>query len=401
MLMGNTIEGLTGFTFVSGGTPAEGQYTGGNPVGGFCSSGPTALLKRDCVSGPGTTAGFTGASTVCTNPDVIDNGCTGQSDRGQTATDQFILTALTASSDATKTGDTVVECKQSDTFSDKCTSDGFATKSTCETAGKDIGCVWEGCSFVGDDTFQLGSDSNVPSEATIGYDTSPFTTEYDRWRKCIFNNNLPSNDKALSQGLDATLGADGAMSSTSAAYTGGVTGPTTLLGWAKGLPGYVRTGASNISDITDDTYNDINALPLTTDGKVPDAVKNYLPAKWVTGIENMCEYCRDGDAEGTCILGFSPDHRSLLCLNHNESMENAHVHRKKTKFPCDDKCMKCETGADYSYTPPTLNDCINCTEGYADRAKCLANVGTVVAAQRAGDGVKDATLLVAKKTNAA
>ena len=405
MLMGNTVEGFNMYT-ISGESGSETIDTGTNKATGFCRTGSSAIMQRSCVpsdasiDGVGTGNGGedavaaanakkTAMNNVCSSPEVSSvGGCLGTSEAPGERSGPFIVQKMTEETSLDPTADNL-ECTLGGEV-DQCATAAFNDSETCtSSAGKDQGCVWEGCEFTGDNTVMMGADNSNPDEASIVLDLKdPFLPEYDRWRKCLFGNKnslLEGDPAPLNVPTDLTTGRfpnNSGADSTSGWITplapanGNV---PNLVGWVTGEHGYARTGPTMKSEqLTETELSRINAIPMTEEGKVTAGLVPHLPPAWKTGFENMYEYCKSGNPNGYAAIGWSPDFRSLQCLNYNPTHKKINITTQRTRHPCGPCLGECISGKDYRYDPPNKAESIvNCNESFTDRATAMAKIATL------------------------
>tara|TARA_B110001450_G_scaffold99369_1_gene94205 strand:- start:264 stop:740 length:477 start_codon:yes stop_codon:yes gene_type:complete len=122
---------------------------------------------------------------------------------------------------------------------------------------------------------------------------------------------------------------------------------------------------------------EMNAIPMTAEGKVTPALTTHLPPAWKTGFENMYEYCKSGNPNEYASIGWSPDFRSLQCLNWNPTHKKINITTQKTRHPCGPCLGDCLPGTDYSYDKPNkAESVVNCNESITDRATAMAKIAT-------------------------
>jgi hypothetical protein len=394
MLMGNTVEGFNMYTIDSTGvSPA----VDAGPATGFCRTGSSAIMQRSCVPsdasivGAGTDADGvakqTSMNNVCSSPEVSSVGrCLGKSDAPGERSGPFIVQKMT-DEDLNPATDNL-ECTFGDEV-DQCATAAFNNSQTCtSSAGKDQGCVWEGCEFTGNNTVMMGADNSNPDAASIVLDLKdPFLPEYDRWRKCLFGNKnslLEGADAAVTVPVDLNVGefpnnsGAGSTSGWPAPGASGGSGVPNLDGWVTGKHGYGRTEPTMTSvTLTAAELVDMNAIPMTADGKVTPTLATHLPPAWKTGFENMYEYCKSGNPNEYAAIGWSPDFRSLQCLNWNPTHKKINITTQKTRHPCGPCLGECLTGKDYSYDKPNkAESVVNCNKSLTDRATAMAKIAT-------------------------
>ena len=398
MLMGNTVEGFNMYT-ISGESGSETIDTGTNKATGFCRTGSSTIMQRSCVpsdasidgvgSGDGSEAKKTAMNNVCSSPEVSSvGGCLGTSEAPGERSGPFIVQKMTEETSLDPSVDNL-ECTLGGEV-DQCATAAFNNSETCtSSAGKDLGCVWEGCEFTGDNTVMMGADNSNPDKASIVLDLKdPFLPEYDRWRKCLFGNKnslLEGDPAPLNVPTDLTTGNFPSYATEGAAWTtppepspgDSVTG---LDGWVTGHAGYPRTvPAMKSVQLTADELASINAIPMTEEGKVTPALAPHLPPAWKTGFENMYEYCKSGNPNGYAAIGWSPDFRSLQCLNYNPTHKKINITTQRTRHPCGPCLGEClAADKDYRYDPPNnAESIVNCNESFTDRATAMAKIATL------------------------
>ena len=401
MLMGNTIEGFNMFT-ISGDSGSETIDTGDSPAIGFCRTGSTALMQRSCVPSPGSIADAVGdASTlpgkhaamgnVCSSREVSNvGGCTGTSQAPGERSGPFIVQKMTEANLDPAVDN--LECTLGDEI-DECAKDSFNSDSTgtaCTSpAGQALGCKWEDCKFTGDNTMMMGADNSNADEASIVLDLKdPFLPEYDRWRKCLFGNkNAVLNTTPTTQVPDmlqsgqfpTNSGAAGSWTATAAPATAAGTPVSGLDDWVTGHAGYPRTVPSmKNQELTPTVLQNINAIPMTSDGKVSTDLGDHIPPKWKTGFENMYNYCKSENPNEFAAIGWSPDFRSLQCLNWNPAHKKINITTQKARHPCGPCLGDCKDGKDYSHERPNkAASIINCDGSLGERATAMAKLATV------------------------
>lgn len=421
MMFSQNVEGLKMIT----GDESSGWSLSTTDVNGYCSS--EGIQRRGCVkdefkkadgTAEETAANVLKADAICGSTGingVQDNGCVGDSNDTSAGTGLLISNALAA--DSAVKGHRL-SCKVDETkIIDDCSP--LDSESQCNSdIGQSRMCRWNPCSFTSADTFKMGADDPNPENASIDLDMiNPMTTEYERWNRCVFDNQgqylthkLAPKTKVGNVEFSASLKAP---TSTPSKHTNIVklsTGknPSTgkdvtgLNGWLLGRPGIPRSKMKDGTPVTDSEMRNRNVIPMTKTGEVTADAQKILPQPWIQGLANMWKYCEEGaGTNNKVMLGWSPDLRSVQCLNYNPSLESRSITRKKATYSCEcgsPGCTDANGDFDSSMTtsePASPIASINSNCGLGDKIGSVATAATIHAAQRAVEGTKDAVIAAA------
>ena len=239
----------------------------------------------------------------------------------------------------------------------------------------------------------LGADNSDPDNASIVLDLKdPVLTEYDRWRRCLFKNKnaklegdgalpVPEN---LKKGEFPAFATQGALWDVPPTQDPGPSADSespinNLEGWVTGHAGYPRTKpAMKTTQLTPDVLKNINAIPMTQNGDIPPNLEPHLPDKWKTGFKNMYNYCKSENPNDFAAIGWSPDFRSLQCLNYNPGHKRINITTQRTRHPCGGCLGECDPGKDYRLDPPNkAASIVNCDAPLGERAADMAKLATL------------------------